>query len=172
MLTARRPIRGRLPRLFRRCFTVSIDACRRVHRSHQIGIRATRLQLPPARISGKSPWSAWVSCRILPTAASYCFNRLTKPGGYLTTALDRRNFHGSPVLRIAEPLALDILHLREHSVIGSGIVSAFRAFYSEARNAIPAMRGVSNKEEVHRTNPPYGRLPASSTEISRVLTRR
>ena len=47
----------------------------------------------------------------------------------------------------------------------------FRILFSERVLAIPFHRGARLKEEVHRTSPPFGRLPASSAGRLRGLTR-
>ena len=69
-------------------------------------------------------------------------------------------------------LALDRSLLPAHSVIGDGLMPFSRPLVAERGDRDPLHGGATDKEEVHRTSPLQGRLPASSADRLQTLTRR
>ena len=59
-----------------------------------------------------------------------------------------------------------------HSETGDGLMPFSRPLVSERGDRDPLHGGATDKEEVHRTSPLQGRLPASSADRLQTLTRR
>ena len=133
------------------------------------GPSTTLAHLPNAGIN-----AVWTGADLIgfdPAAPPIAIARISERSPFRSSSIRSRS-----AIRISPfgcvRLALDRSLLRAHSVTGDGLMPFSRPLVSERGDRDPLHGGATDKEEVHRTSPLQGRLPASSADRLQTLTRR